>query len=119
MPMTCSKVFSGPVGAQLNTLEDATIVCNKVVVAASSHHRSPVSVTWKSQTGHGKQSRLLQRYVTVSQEVDLINFEIVHTWWKGNGGRPKMCIVVFWKVGGVLCVRVTGDQIRLQVSYNN
>ena len=50
MPMACSKVFSGLVGVRLNMLAEATIVCNKVVVAASSHHRSPGPITRESQT---------------------------------------------------------------------
>ena len=48
MPVACSKVFLGLVGVRLNTLEDATIVCKEVVVAASSHHRSPGSITQES-----------------------------------------------------------------------
>ena len=43
--IACSKVVSGPAGVQPNASESAMIVCNKVVVAASSHHGSPGSIT--------------------------------------------------------------------------
>ena len=42
------KFFQGQLGFGLIRSEDAIIVYNKVVVAASSHHRSPGSITWKS-----------------------------------------------------------------------
>ena len=80
MSMACSKVFSGLVGVPLNMLVDATIVCNKVVVAASSHHRSPGSITRESQTRHGQQSRPIRLYVTTSQEAKLSNFDILNPW---------------------------------------
>ena len=57
--------------------ENATIVCNKVVVVASSHCRSPGSITQKSQIRAAKQTPIW-RYATVSQEGKLVNLDIVN-----------------------------------------
>ena len=79
MPMACSKVSSGFAGVRPNTLENATIVCDKVVETASSHHRSPGSTTWESQIRAAKQVPI-QQYVTVSQEAKLFNCDLVNPW---------------------------------------
>ena len=42
------KFFQGQLGFGLMLSEGAIIVCNKVVVAAGSHHGSPGLITWKS-----------------------------------------------------------------------
>ena len=47
--IACSKVFSGELEFGLIRLVDATNNCNKVVLAGSSHHRSPGSRTRKNQ----------------------------------------------------------------------
>ena len=59
--------------------EDATIVSNKVVVAASFHHRSPGSITQNSQMWATKQTPIW-RYATVSHEEKLVNYDIVNPW---------------------------------------
>ena len=38
------------------SLEDATIACSKVVMAASSHHRSPGLIPWRSLILAAKQT---------------------------------------------------------------
>ena len=57
--------------------EGATIIYNKVVVAANSCHSSPGWITQNGQIRALKQAPIW-RYVTVSQEAKLINFDIVN-----------------------------------------
>ena len=57
--------------------EDATIIYNKVVVAAGSRHSNPGWITQNGQIRAVKQAPIW-RYVTVSQEAKLINFDIVN-----------------------------------------
>ena len=77
MSVACSKVFWGSAGVWLDTLEDTTIVCDKVVETVSSHHRSPGSTTGESQIGAAKQIPI-RRYLTVSQKAKLFNCDIVN-----------------------------------------
>ena len=44
-----SKLFQSQLESGLIRLEDVTNICNKKVVTASSHHRSPGSITGKSK----------------------------------------------------------------------
>ena len=71
------SLFQGQAEVGLICLEDATIICSKVVVVASFHRRSPGSITQKSQMRVAKQTPIW-RYATVSQEAKLINFDIVN-----------------------------------------
>ena len=59
--------------------EDVIIVCNKMAVAASSHHRGPGSITQKSQVWAAKQITI-PRCVTVFWEAKLFNFDNVNPW---------------------------------------
>ena len=59
--------------------EDATIIYSKVVVAMSSHHSCPGWITQKGKIRAAKQTPIW-RYVTISQEAKLINFDIVNPW---------------------------------------
>ena len=103
VPMAYSKVFWGSTGVWPDTLEGATIICDKVVEAVTSHHRSPGSTIGESQIGAAEQIPIRQ-YVTVSQEAKLFSCDIVNPRWKGNGGRCRMCVFVFWRAGSVVCV---------------
>ena len=71
------SLFQGQPDLGLICSEDATTVCSKVVVVASTHRRRPGSITQKSQIRAAKQT-LIWRYATVSQEAKLINFDIVN-----------------------------------------
>ena len=79
-------------------MEDATIVCDKVVERVSSHHVSPGSTTRESQIRAVKQVPI-RRYVTVSQEAKLFNCHNVNPRRKGNGGRRRMCVLFFGGLG--------------------
>ena len=79
-------------------MKDATIVYNNVVETASSHHRSRGSTTGESQERTAKQVSIW-RCVTVSQEAKLFNSDIVNPGLKGNGGRRRMCVLVFGELG--------------------
>ena len=59
--------------------EDAIIVCNKMAVAVSSHHRRSGSITQKSQEGAAKQITIL-RCMTVFWEAKLFNFDNANPW---------------------------------------
>ena len=43
--MACRKVIGGSAGVGPNMLEEAKIVCDKVVETESSHHSGPGSTT--------------------------------------------------------------------------
>ena len=73
------ELFQGQLEFNLISSEDATIIYNKVVVARSSHHSSPGWITQKGQIRAAKQAPIW-RYVTVSQEAKLTNFDIVNPW---------------------------------------
>ena len=73
------ELFQGQLEFNLISSEDATIIYNKVVLARSSHHSSPGWITQKGQIRAAKQAPIW-RYVTVSQEAKLINFDIVNPW---------------------------------------
>ena len=72
-----AEFMQGQLEFNLICLEDATIIYNKVVLAASSHHSSPGWITQKGQITAAKQTPIW-RYMTVSQEAKLINFDIVN-----------------------------------------
>ena len=74
-----TELLQGQLEFDLICSEDATIIYNKVVVAASSHHSSPGWITQKGQRRAAKQAPIW-RYVTVSQETKLINFDVVNPW---------------------------------------
>ena len=64
-----AKYFQNQLEFSLIRWRTQQLSANKVVVVASSHHRSPGSITGESQ---------MRGYVTVSQEAKLINFDIVN-----------------------------------------
>ena len=54
---------------------------------------------------YGQQSRLpFRQSVIISQEGRLINFDIVKSLSKSNGGRGRMPNFVIWRAGSVLFV---------------
>ena len=71
------SLFQGKPDISLICSEDATTVCSKVVVVASSHRRSLGLITQKSQLRAANQTPIW-RYATVSQEAKLINFDLVN-----------------------------------------
>ena len=71
------SLFQDQLNYNLLCLEDTTIDCSKVVVAASSHCRIPGLITRKSQIQAAKQTPIWQ-YATVSQEEKFINIDIVN-----------------------------------------
>ena len=71
------SLFQGQPNIGLICSEDATTVCTKVVVVASSHRRSLGLITQKSQLRAANQTPVW-RYATVSQEAKLINFDLVN-----------------------------------------
>ena len=74
-----AKLCQGQLGFGLIRSEDVIMVCNKVAVAANSHHRGPGSINRKGQVGAAKQISV-RRCVTVFQEVKLVNFDIANLW---------------------------------------
>ena len=101
--MGCRKVLSESAGVRPNTLEDATMVWNKVVVAASSHHRSPGSTTGESQIPASKQIPI-RRYVTVSQEAKTYQLRYCKSLVKRQWGQTQkacFCLLKGWEC--VMC----------------
>ena len=71
------SIFQGQPEVGLICSENATTVCSKVVMVASSHRRSSGLITQKNQIRLAKQTPIW-RYATVSHEAKLINFGIVN-----------------------------------------
>ena len=78
-------------------LEGIIIVCNKVVVAASSHYGSPGSITWKSWMQAAKQIPI-GWYTTVSQRVKLINWILWTLGKRAVGADAEYALV---SIGGL------------------
>ena len=74
-----ARLCQGQLRCGLIRSEDVIIVCNKMAVAASSHHRGPGSITQKSQVGAAKQIPI-RRCVTVFWEAKLVNFDNANPW---------------------------------------
>ena len=92
-----AKFFEGQLGFGLICSEDTLIVCNKVVVSASSHHRSPGSNTQKSLIQAAKQIPI-GRYATVSQGTKLINWILWTLDKKAVGADAEYALV---SIGGL------------------
>ena len=72
------SLFQGQLKVDLICSEEPTVACCKVVVVASSHRRSPGSITRKSQIRAAKKTPVWQS-ATVSLAEKLINFDIVNS----------------------------------------
>ena len=92
------NLFSGQLKFNQICSKDATIACCKVVVAASSHCRSPGSITRKSQIQTAKQTPIWGS-ATISLAGKLINFDIVTLCKKATGAEAECLILSFGGLG--------------------